>query len=360
MSVTDSYGDRLSVRPETQARRQSSARWCRATNLRASVVIMGAGSVSTRRLRDSRRTPAPLVPTWQTVTANCADWRSSHADPTSAPASSDPPICGAKIRTGMTGKLPLPSRVPPSSVRLHLSPAHRRWKEAAQPGSRFFPTDGDTMRKLGLWVACLIMTAAGCHSLPLNGSSPCGNPYTCQSGQGTCKTQPCAAQAACDTGGCADGSCGANGPCGAEGCDNGGCDSCGCHRAICGPNMYCDFIDRIRVQESAKHRASKALRCTYGTFPKVSCHYAHGFEQAYIDLAEGGDGTLPAIAPQRYWHCTYRGPAGHACANEWFAGYEAGVASARASNDCLNPTVPTSPTAWLSVTPPERSLQGRR
>jgi hypothetical protein len=128
---------------------------------------------------------------------------------------------------------------------------------------------------------------------------------------------------------------------------------------MCGPNVYCDLIDRIRVRHSAEHAAAKALRETHGRFSHLSCHYEQGFEQAYIDLAEGGDGSLPAIAPERYWHCTYRSPSGQALADEWFAGYEAGVASAQSTIYNSPPVVPISSTAWLSISPPNRSLQGR-
>jgi hypothetical protein len=134
---------------------------------------------------------------------------------------------------------------------------------------------------------------------------------------------------------------GANGAEGCSGCTTG-----------CGPNCYIGWIDTLRTRNDARANARQVLRSTYGRFPQVSCHYSDGFEQAFVDLAEGGDGSIPPIPPRRYWNAEYRCPWGAGCAEEWFVGYEAGVAAADATAPCRHPVIPVSGTAWLAVPAP--------
>ena len=211
------------------------------------------------------------------------------------------------------------------------------------------------------WLALLLLGGAmpglaGCHGVggrcsscgPLRGA-PCG-----WEGSAPCGEQACG-NGQCQTGGEYQGACYEQTGC-EQGCGpNGGCD--GCAMGF-GPNCYIGCIDTIRVRMNARANARRVLRATYGPRPRISCHYADGFEQAFVDLAEGGDGTLPPVPPQRYWNAEYRCPGGSGCAREWFVGYEAGAAAADATVPCPHPVIPLSGTAWLAV--PVRNDYGLR
>ena len=96
--------------------------------------------------------------------------------------------------------------------------------------------------------------------------------------------------------------------------------------SVCWPNCYVPFVDDCKVKVRAKCLANDALeRLDCGT---PSCHFREGFIQAYVDIAQGSDGLIPATPPQRYWGMMFRNEPGHARAQEWFHGYSVGVDSA--------------------------------
>ncbi len=53
-----------------------------------------------------------------------------------------------------------------------------------------------------------------------------------------------------------------------------------------------------------------------------------GFIQGYIDVANGSNGCIPAVAPSHYWGWKYQSPGGQSAINAWFAGYPMGVKAA--------------------------------
>lgn len=116
--------------------------------------------------------------------------------------------------------------------------------------------------------------------------------------------------------------CGTNGACatGGSGCPRGGC----AHHGYCAP------IDSWRTRCLARKHACAALR--RGS-PTPSCHFREGFVCAYVDIAEGGTGVPPALAPCRYWNVCQRTECGRVRAADWFEGYRAGVQQARADGE---------------------------
>ena len=56
--------------------------------------------------------------------------------------------------------------------------------------------------------------------------------------------------------------------------------------------------------------------------------YKKGFRQAFVDVAHGSDGELPAVPPPVYWNAHFRSDAGQRKAECWFSGYRAGAAMA--------------------------------
>lgn len=84
------------------------------------------------------------------------------------------------------------------------------------------------------------------------------------------------------------------------------------------------------------------MRLWWQTKSLPSCHFREGFTQAYVDMAEGGNGTVPPIPPERYWKSKFRSAPGYARAEEWFAGYRTGAGMAEAEGLSQFNTVPTS------------------
>ena len=78
---------------------------------------------------------------------------------------------------------------------------------------------------------------------------------------------------------------------------------------------------------TAARRELKRMEKACGRSP--SDHFASGFEEAFVDVARGGSGAVPAIPPPRYWGVRNRSVAGNARAQSWFDGYAAGAEHAR-------------------------------
>ena len=60
-----------------------------------------------------------------------------------------------------------------------------------------------------------------------------------------------------------------------------------------------------------------------------SRHFRNGFEDAFDEIADGGNGVIPPIPPKKYWNTYYRSPEGKVFARQWFNGYRIGVEMAR-------------------------------
>jgi hypothetical protein len=83
--------------------------------------------------------------------------------------------------------------------------------------------------------------------------------------------------------------------------------------------------------------------------------YALGFKDGFADyLDEGGCAEPPPLPARRYWMIHYRTPGGHAAINDWFAGFQHGVAAARESGYRELVIVPSSvPDPGIPHPPPE-------
>lgn len=104
---------------------------------------------------------------------------------------------------------------------------------------------------------------------------------------------------------------------------------CGVWCGHCG-RCYSSLYNRHFDSKHATHRALKMAQADlHQMHPSCkSCHFRRGYEQAYIDVALGGSGAVPALPPPSYWKTSARSPDGHQQAQEWFAGYAAGAGSA--------------------------------
>ena len=71
-------------------------------------------------------------------------------------------------------------------------------------------------------------------------------------------------------------------------------------------------------------------------FREEACHagqanlgeFKAGFIKGYIDVANGGNGCCPSVAPNQYWGWKYQSPGGQAAIGAFFAGYPYGAKAA--------------------------------
>ncbi|MDB5388928.1 MAG: hypothetical protein JWM11_4574 [Planctomycetaceae bacterium] len=82
-----------------------------------------------------------------------------------------------------------------------------------------------------------------------------------------------------------------------------------------------EFVARLKYHA----RAATAYRRYRRGSGHNTLDFQHGFEQGYIDLARGGRGRTPAVAPHQYWGPAYRSPAGQSRQQDWLTGYTAGT-----------------------------------
>ncbi len=96
-----------------------------------------------------------------------------------------------------------------------------------------------------------------------------------------------------------------------------------------------------------KSRASEAWKCTFSAEARksLSADFEAGFKKGYYDTAMNKDCRLPPVAPPKYWSARYQNCEGQACVQEWFRGYQHGIASAQSCNDASSAEVPVSPCA---------------
>lgn len=100
-------------------------------------------------------------------------------------------------------------------------------------------------------------------------------------------------------------------------------------------NAYRHFRRAEKLNEfMLSHRNSTFAAKAW--FAEKDCHrnqsdqgeFKAGFIQGYIDVADGGSGCCPSVAPSSYWGWKYQSPGGHAAVGAWFAGYPYGAKAA--------------------------------
>ena len=76
--------------------------------------------------------------------------------------------------------------------------------------------------------------------------------------------------------------------------------------------------------------AKRAYNLRYGNCDRpYEEHFQSGFCAGYTDMANGGDGYVPALPPQEYRGFEFQSADGAQCVNSWFEGYPEGVAAAK-------------------------------
>ena len=70
--------------------------------------------------------------------------------------------------------------------------------------------------------------------------------------------------------------------------------------------------------------------------------FKDGFIHGYIDVATGGDGCTPTLAPPKYWGWAYQTPYGQAAVNAFFQGFPSGAKAAEQDGVGYWSEIPTS------------------
>jgi hypothetical protein len=76
--------------------------------------------------------------------------------------------------------------------------------------------------------------------------------------------------------------------------------------------------------------AEKAWHCQKNQFcnQQHSKEFKDGFTEGFMEVAAGGNGCVPAVAPKQYWGWRYQSAQGQSAVNAWFQGYPMGVRAA--------------------------------
>jgi hypothetical protein len=73
--------------------------------------------------------------------------------------------------------------------------------------------------------------------------------------------------------------------------------------------------------------------------------YGHGYKSGFYDAATGKGCKAPAVPPPCYWSTSYQNCEGQLAIQDWYRGYECGVAAAQAKGYAAVHAVPTGPCA---------------
>lgn len=96
-----------------------------------------------------------------------------------------------------------------------------------------------------------------------------------------------------------------------------------------------------------KGRAAEAWRTSFTSDQRkcLSSDFECGFKQGFYEVAMNRDCRLPPTAPPKYWSAYYQSCEGQKRVEEWFAGYQQGIAVAQSSGQSGSAEIPISPCA---------------
>lgn len=123
----------------------------------------------------------------------------------------------------------------------------------------------------------------------------------------------------------------------AEGFQQSACTSAcdGCSTGSCRPKPYFTFrkywprLDKWTSTKMARRCADRnLLRQQLQCRKWISGHYKAGYRDAFVDVANGESGDVPAVPPPKYWNAHYRTEKGKRYVERYFDGYRAGAVQA--------------------------------
>jgi len=101
-------------------------------------------------------------------------------------------------------------------------------------------------------------------------------------------------------------------------------------------NHLVDYTNRAMAEKAwlrNKHKYSKF---------QYEREFKDGFISGYLDIAGGGTGCTPSIAPSRYWGWAYQTPYGQSAVNAFFQGFPYGAKAAEEDGIGYWRAIPTS------------------
>ena len=99
-------------------------------------------------------------------------------------------------------------------------------------------------------------------------------------------------------------------------------------------SVGCSTMDNMLQEPISGYRnhvwANRAYNLRYSDCERrYSDDFKKGFVEGYCDVCDGGDGYVPATAPENYWGYQHQSPEGAGCVNSWFQGYPLGAQAAK-------------------------------
>ena len=91
-----------------------------------------------------------------------------------------------------------------------------------------------------------------------------------------------------------------------------------------------EAVDEFMITYRNRALAEKAWHCqkTRHGSRAHQREFKDGFIAGFIDVANGGAGCTPSIAPSKYWGWRYQSAQGQAAVNAWFQGFPCGAKAA--------------------------------
>lgn len=112
---------------------------------------------------------------------------------------------------------------------------------------------------------------------------------------------------------------------------------CGCAASF--QDLHYAAVNKTRAEYSWYSSTSMSDRWNCGS------DYAYGYKSGYYDKATGKACTLPAVPPPCYWSTKYQCCDGQKHIQDWYRGYQCGVAAAEGSGYPYFHDVPIGPQA---------------
>ncbi|QDV64495.1 hypothetical protein Pan14r_21900 [Crateriforma conspicua] len=97
-------------------------------------------------------------------------------------------------------------------------------------------------------------------------------------------------------------------------------------QSLCDEGCLNDFMMSHHHRVMAARAWQREKKC-FGNHRNLR-DIKRGFMDAYKDVAKGGTGCTPTVAPREYWGWRYQSADGHVAVNSWFQGYPIGVKAA--------------------------------
>ncbi len=112
---------------------------------------------------------------------------------------------------------------------------------------------------------------------------------------------------------------------------------CGCAASL--QDLHYAAVNKTRAEYAWYSSTSISDRWNCGS------DYAYGYKSGYYDKATGKACTLPAVPPPCYWSTKYQCCEGQKHIQDWYRGYQCGVAAAEGSGYPYFHDVPIGPQA---------------